>query len=76
MSREEFVKAGTARLEAMFARMDADRDGTLSPQEFAAGAGRMREAAQRKGKGLGERGGPERGGRGPEQGFRKPPQQD
>lgn len=80
VSRDEFIKAGNARLEAVFAKMDADGDGTLSKEEFAEGGKRMREAAQRKGKGQGQgpgqRGLPDRGGRGPEQGFRKPPQQD
>jgi hypothetical protein len=75
VSRDEFIKAGTARLEAMFARMDADGDGTLSQEEFASGAGRMREAMQKKGRGIGERVTPDRAARGPEPGFRRPPQQ-
>jgi hypothetical protein len=79
VSRDEFIKAQTARLEAMFARMDADGDGKLSPEEFAESRKRMREAMPRDGqrpRGPGNAGRPERGERGAEEGFRKPPQQD
>lgn len=61
--------------EQGFERMDADGDGKLSKEEFAAGMKRLRELMQQGGAGLG---GPRRPGgeRGPEQGFRRPPQQD
>ncbi len=64
-----------AMVEQGFERMDADGDGKLSKEEFAAGMARMREYMERAGQG---RGGPRRPGgeRGPEQGFRRPPQQD
>jgi hypothetical protein len=77
VSRDEFIKAQTARLEKAFARMDTDGDGKLSPEEFADGRSRMRDQSQRNGKGPGGRGRLDReGGRVPEEGFRKPPQQD
>ena len=64
-----------AMAEQGFDRMDADGDGKLSKEEFAAGMKRFRELMQQGGAGLG---GPRRpgGDRGPEQGFRRPPQQD
>jgi hypothetical protein len=64
-----------AMAEQGFDRMDADGDGKLSKEEFAAGMKRLRELMQQGGAG---RGGPRRpgGDRGPEQGFRRPPQQD
>ena len=64
-----------AMAEQGFDRMDADGDGKLSKEEFAAGMKRLRELMQQGGAGLG---GPRRpgGDRGPEQGFRRPPQQD
>jgi hypothetical protein len=64
-----------AMAEQGFDRMDADGDGKLSKEEFAAGMKRLRELMQQGGTGLG---GPRRpgGDRGPEQGFRRPPQQD
>lgn len=75
VSRDEFIKTRTARLEEAFARMDTDGDGKLSREEFAAGAARMRQSMQRDGQGRGGRGRLDRGGRGSEEGFRKPPQQ-
>jgi hypothetical protein len=64
-----------AMAEQGFDRMDADGDGKLSKEEFAAGMKRLRELMQQGGAGPG---GPRRpgGDRGPEQGFRRPPQQD
>lgn len=64
-----------AMAEQGFDRMDADGDGKLSKEEFATGMKRLRELMQQGGAGLG---GPRRpgGDRGPEQGFRRPPQQD
>lgn len=62
--------------EQAFERLDGDGDGKLSREEFAVGMARMREFMQRGGEGRGGPGRPERGGRGPEEGFRKPPQQD
>ncbi len=64
-----------AMAEQGFDRMDADGDGKLSKEEFAAGMKRLRDLMQQGGAGLG---GPRRpgGDRGPEQGFRRPPQQD
>jgi hypothetical protein len=64
-----------AMAEQGFDRMDADGDGKLSKEEFAAGMKRLRELMQQGGAGLG---GPRRPGaeRGPDQGFRRPPQQD
>ena len=64
-----------AMAEQGFDRMDADGDGKLSKEEFAAGMKRLRELMQQGGAGLS---GPRRpgGDRGPEQGFRRPPQQD
>ena len=66
---------GGAMAGEAFDRLDADGDGKLSREEFVDGMARMREFMQRNGPGgLGVPGGP--GGRGPEQGFRRPPQQD
>jgi hypothetical protein len=69
---------GGAMAGEAFDRLDADGDGKLSREEFVDGMARMREFMQRNGPGgpggLGMPGGP--GGRGPEQGFRRPPQQD
>ena len=65
--------------EQAFDRLDGDGDGKLSREEFAEGMARMRELMQRDGQGAGGPGGlgrPDRGGRGPEEGFRRPPQQD
>ena len=64
-----------AMAEQGFDRMDADGDGKLSKEEFATGMKRLRELMRQGGAGLG---GPRRpgGDRGPEQGFRRPPQQD
>lgn len=64
-----------AMAEQGFERMDSDGDGKLSREEFAAGMARLREFMERGGQG---RGGPRRPGgeRGPEQGFRRPPQQE
>ena len=76
VSRDEFMKAQTARLEEMFSRMDTNGDGKLSREEVAEGRVRMRELMQRNGQGPGGRGLPDRGSRGPEQGFRRPPQQN
>ena len=75
VSRDEFIKARTTALEQAFARMDTDGDGKLSKEEFATGMKRLRELMQQGGAGLS---GPRRpgGDRGPEQGFRRPPQQD
>ena len=87
VSRDEFIKAQTERLEKMFARMDPDGDGKLDEQEAKAAAERMRTMGAGRGpdgprppRPDGERprgpGRPGRGDRGPEEGFRKPPQQD
>ena len=91
VSRDEFIKAQTERLEKMFARMDTDGDGKLDEQEAKAAAERMRAMGggregvrrpdgPRPQRPDGERprgpGKPARGERGPEEGFRKPPQQD
>ena len=80
VSLDEFIKARTAEIEATFKRLDRDGDGKLSQEEVTAGMARLREAMQRGGA---EAGGPgmrdrmqERGSRGPEQGFRRPPQQE
>lgn len=57
--------------EEAFNRFDRDGDGRLSREEFMDGMARMREAGRDEGPGI-----PDRGGRGPEQGFRRPPEQD
>jgi Ca2+-binding EF-hand superfamily protein len=62
--------------EQGFDRMDADGDGKLSKDEFAAGMKRLRELMERAGPGIGGPRRPGGGERGPEQGFRRPPQQD
>lgn len=74
---------GGAMAGEAFDRFDADADGKLSRDEFIGGMGRMRELMQRNGPGglgvpglPGGPGGPGPGGRGPDQGFRRPPQQD
>lgn len=64
---------GGPRSEEAFGRLDRDGDGKLSREEFAEGMARMREVMRR---GMPGPGGPERGGRGPEEGFRRPPPQD
>jgi hypothetical protein len=65
-----------AMAEQGFDRMDADGDGKLSKDEFAAGMKRLRELMERAGPGIGGPRRPGGGERGPEQGFRRPPQQD
>ena len=60
--------------EQAFDRFDADGDGKLSREEFAEGMARMRQSMQ--GGAPVRPGRPDRGGRGPEEGFRKPPEQD
>lgn len=65
-----------AMAEQGFERMDADGDGKLSKEEFAAGMARLRELMERAGPGIGGPRRPGGGERGPEQGFRRPPQQD
>jgi hypothetical protein len=70
---------GGAMAGEAFDRLDADGDGKLSREEFVDGMARMREFMQRNGPGPGGPGGPDGpgpGGRGPDQGFRRPPQQD
>lgn len=42
VSRDEFIKARTARLEETFTRLDANGDGKLDVQEAEAGAERLR----------------------------------
>lgn len=75
VSRDEFIKSRTARLEEAFARMDTDGDGKLSREEVAARMARARQFMQRNGQSPGGRGRLDRGGRDSEEGFRKPPQQ-
>lgn len=65
-----------AMAEQGFERMDADGDGKLSKEEFAAGMARLRELMERGGLGNGGPRRPGGGERGPEQGFRRPPRQD
>jgi len=62
--------------EEAFSRFDRDGDGKLSREEFAEGMARMREMMQRGGGRPGGAGGPGGPGRGPENGFRRPPSQD
>lgn len=62
--------------EEAFARLDRDGDGKLSREEFAEGMARMREFMQRGGGRPGGSGMPDRGGRGAEEGFRRPPPQE
>lgn len=61
-----------ALAEQVFDRMDTDGNGTLSREEYLAGAARLREMMMRRGgqPGLGGRAGP------PAEGFRRPPRQD
>jgi hypothetical protein len=61
---------GAPRAGEAFDRMDRDGDGALSREEFTAGMERLREMMQRGGMGRPD------GRRGPEEGFRRPPQQD
>jgi hypothetical protein len=67
---------GGAMGEQAFDRLDGDGDGRLSREEFANGMARMREYMQRGGGGPAGPGMPDRGGRGPEEGFRRPPPQE
>jgi len=62
--------------EEAFGRLDRDGDGTLSREEFAEGMARMREFMRRGMPGPGGPAMPDRGGRGPEEGFRRPPPQN
>lgn len=68
--------------EEAFGRLDRDGDGKLSREEFAEGMARLRDFMQRGGGRPGGAGGragpgmPDRGGRGSEEGFRRPPPQD
>lgn len=66
--------AGAEGLDAPFQRMDRDGDGKLSREEFAAGMTRLREMMQQRGGML--PGQPSGRAGGPEEGFRRPPQQD
>jgi len=68
--------AAGAMGEQAFDRFDGDGDGKLTREEFAAGMAMLREFMQRTGQGPGGAARPEGGGRGPAEGFRKPPQQD
>lgn len=61
--------------EQAFDRFDGDGDGKLTREEFAAGMAKMREFMQRNGGRPGGPGSEDRGGRSPEEGFRKPPEQ-
>lgn len=54
-----------------FDRLDSDGNGTLSRDEFEQGMARLRQYMQPGG---GRRGMSERGERGPDQGFRRPPE--
>jgi hypothetical protein len=62
--------------EQAFDRLDADGDGKLSREEFAEGMARFREYMQGGGPRPGRAGQPDGAGRGGDEGFRKPPQQD
>lgn len=57
VSRDEFIKARTARLTEAFAAIDTNGDGALSTEEVAAGGERLRSMAQ---------------GGGGREGFRRP----
>lgn len=50
VTRDEFIKARTADIEAAFARLDADGNGTLDDKEMASAAERMQSAAGREGR--------------------------
>jgi Ca2+-binding EF-hand superfamily protein len=65
---------GADALDAPFQRMDRDGDGKLSRDEFAAGMARLREMMQQRGGMLPGQASGRAGG--PEEGFRRPPQQD
>jgi len=67
--RPDGVPAAGAMAEQFFERMDTDGNGTLSREEYLAGAERLREMMRRGG------GMPGLGGRAaaPEEGFRRPP---
>jgi len=69
--------AGAMGAEA-FDRLDGDGDGRLTREEFEAGMARMREFMQQRNgpNGVGGLGRPAPAGRGPEDGFRRPPQQE
>jgi len=76
--RREGERPGAGPLAAgIFDRLDRDGDGRLSRGEFEEGMSRMREFMRQRGgpggRGLGR---PAFGGGGPEEGFRRPPQQD
>ena len=61
--------------EQAFDRLDADGDGKLSREEFAAGMARFREYMQGGGPRPNRPSRPDGAGRGGEEGFRKPPEQ-
>jgi len=68
----EGQRPGAAGLgDAAFGRLDRDGNGSLSREEFEEGMARMRQYMQQAG---GRPGAPDRGGRGPDQGFRRPPE--
>jgi hypothetical protein len=45
ISRAEWIAAAVSRAEAAFARLDADEDGYISPEEMRRGMQQMREGA-------------------------------
>jgi len=45
ISRAEWIAAAVSRAEAAFARLDADEDGFITPEEVRRGAQQMREGA-------------------------------
>lgn len=68
---------GGAIGDGAFDHLDTDGDGKLSRDEFAKGVAMMRERMQQgTGTPSGNPGIPDRFDRGPEEGFRRPPQQD
>jgi hypothetical protein len=70
--RPEGQRPGAAGLgDAAFGRLDRDGNGSLSREEFEEGMARMRQYMQQGG---GRPGSPDRGERGPDQGFRRPPE--